>query len=191
MSTVVLGLGNPGPDYAGHRHNAGEMALAVLAADVGVVVKRGRGRLARTASAVADLSGRRVILTTLTSYMNESGSAVRPLLDYYKIAPDSLIVIHDELDLPFGTIRIKHGGGDNGHNGLRSITRSLGTPDYSRVRLGIGRPIGRQPPADFVLHDFTAAERMQLPHLLDEASRAVTLLVGHGLVYTQNELHRT
>jgi PTH1 family peptidyl-tRNA hydrolase len=101
-----------------------------------------------------------------------------------------LIVLHDELDLPFGTVRIKQGGGDNGHNGLRSITRSVSSPDYVRVRIGIGRPMGRQSPADFVLHDFSAAERTELPAILDQAARAVSLLIAAGVDRAQNELHR-
>ncbi|MDQ3735751.1 MAG: aminoacyl-tRNA hydrolase [Actinomycetota bacterium] len=187
---VVVGLGNPGPGYAGNRHNVGAMVVDQIAADIGANLKRGSGKLARSHSAAIRCGQSRVILARPSTYMNVSGQAVRPLLDYYNVEPASLIVIHDELDLPFGSVRIKHGGGDNGHNGLRSITGSLGTPDYVRVRIGIGRPVGRQSPADFVLHDYSAAERTELTAILDEAARAVTLIVEAGVVAAQNEVHR-
>lgn len=189
-SAVVVGLGNPGPEYAGNRHNVGAMVLAELAATERVTLRRAPARLARAVCASIRMSGARVVLARLTTYMNESGNAVRPLLDYYKAAPASLIVLHDELDLPFGSVRIKQGGGDNGHNGLRSITRSLGTPDYVRIRIGIGRPFGRQPPADFVLRDYGAAERAELPVIIDQAAGAVSLIIAGGVVAAQNELHR-
>lgn len=188
-SAVVVGLGNPGPEYSGHRHNAGAMAVAEMARAEAVTLKRGRGKLARVVSSTVHTAGARVVLATLTTYMNESGQAVGPLLDYYKADPGTLIVAHDELDLPFGTVRIKRGGGDNGHNGLRSITRSLGTPDYLRIRIGIGRPTGRESPADFVLHGFTAGERAELPRLLSVVSHAVTLLISHGVNHAQNQVH--
>ncbi|MBA3338566.1 MAG: aminoacyl-tRNA hydrolase [Geodermatophilaceae bacterium] len=189
-SVVVLGLGNPGPDYAGNRHNVGAMVVAEIAAEQGVSLKRGPSRLARVVCAPTRLAGARVLLARLTTYMNESGQAVRPLLDYFKAEPATLIVVHDELDLPFGAVRIKQGGGDNGHNGLRSITASLTTPDYVRIRIGIGRPVGRQSPADFVLRDYSSSERAELPAILDQAARAVTLILERGLVAAQNELHR-
>ncbi len=189
-AAIVVGLGNPGPDYAGHRHNVGAMVVAAIAAAQGVTLKRGRGRLARVACTSTRLAGSRVLLATLTTYMNESGQVVRPLLDYYKSEPGSLIVLHDELDLPFGAVRIKQGGGDNGHNGLRSITQSLHSPDYIRIRIGIGRPVGRQSPADFVLRDFSAAERTELPAILDQAAGAVSLIIAGGVGHAQNELHR-
>jgi len=187
---IVVGLGNPGPGYAGNRHNVGAMAIGEIAGAQGVVLKRGPTRLARVVCSTTPLAGARAVLATLTTYMNESGQAIRPLLDYYKTEPESLIVLHDELDLPFGTVRIKQGGGDNGHNGLRSISRSVSSPDYVRVRIGIGRPVGRQSPADFVLRDFSAAERTELPAILDQAARAVRLIVSLGVVAAQNELHR-
>lgn len=189
--SLVVGLGNPGPAYAGHRHNVGAMALVSLATEQGAQLKRGRGRLARVLSSPVRLANRRAILATFTTYMNESGQAARPLLDYYRLDPDSLAVMHDELDLPFGTIRIKYGGGDNGHNGLRSITRAVASPDYFRIRIGIGRPVGRQDPADFVLTNFTAAQRRELPTLFDVAGGAVLSLIGHGLTYAQNAVHRS
>jgi PTH1 family peptidyl-tRNA hydrolase len=188
-TAVVVGLGNPGLGYAGNRHNVGAMVVAGLAADVGVNLKRGSGKLARVVSTATRLAGRRVVLATLTTFMNESGQAVRPLLDYYKADLASLIVLHDELDLPYGSVRIKQGGGDNGHNGLRSITGSLGSPDYVRIRIGIGRPVGRQSAADFVLRDFTATERTELPSILENAAHAVRLILSAGVVAAQNELH--
>ena len=187
---VVVGLGNPGPGYAGNRHNVGAMAIGEIAGAQGVVLKRGPTRLARVVCSTTPLAGARAVLATLTTYMNESGQAVRPLLDYYKADPGSAIVLHDELDLPFGTVRVKQGGGDNGHNGLRSITRSVHSPDYIRIRIGIGRPVGRQSPADFVLRDFSAAERTELPAILDQAAGAVSLIIAGGVGHAQNELHR-
>ena len=187
---VVVGLGNPGADYAGNRHNVWAMVVTGMATELRAGLKRGRGKLARVLNSTARLAGRRVVLATLTTYMNESGQAVRPLLDYFKIDPTSLIVIHDELDLPFGVVRIKRAGGDNGHNGLRSITQAVGSRDYIRIRVGIGRPPGRQPPADFVLRDFSAAERVQLPGILGAGAEAVNLIVAHGVARAQNEIHR-
>jgi PTH1 family peptidyl-tRNA hydrolase len=184
-AAVVVGLGNPGPDYAGNRHNVGAMVIAEIAAGQGVALKRAPGRLSRAVCASTRLGRARVVLARLTTYMNESGQAVRPLLDYYKAEPTSLIVVHDELDLPFGTVRIKQGGGDNGHNGLRSITQSLRTPGYTRVR------VGRRSGADYVLGDFAAAERERLPAVLDLASHAVTLVIEVGLVHAQNHTHIT
>lgn len=188
-NALIVGLGNPGPDYVGNRHNVGAMVVSQIAAEHGGRLKRGSGRLARVLSGSIRLADRRVIVAVLTTYMNESGQAVRPLLDYYKASPATLVAVHDELDLPFGTVRIKAGGGDNGHNGLRSITQSLKTPDYLRVRIGIGRPLGRQSAADFVLSDFTAAERAELPELLTSASDAVTLLIERGIAVAQNVIH--
>jgi len=187
---VVVGLGNPGPEYAGHRHNVGAMVVAGLAASGGIKLKRGSGKLAHVVSIATRMAEHRVVLATLTTYMNDSGQGVRPLLDYYQADPGSLIVLHDELDLAFGTVRIKQGGGNNGHNGLRSITRAVGTPDYVRVRIGIGRPVGRQAPADFVLREFTATERAELPAILDDAAGAVTMIIAGGVLAAQNELHR-
>jgi len=189
-TAIVLGLGNPGPGYAGNRHNVGAMVVVGLATDEGINLKRGSGKLARVVSTATRLEGRRVVLATLTTFMNESGQAVRPLLDYYKADLASLIVLHDELDLPFGVVRIKQGGGGNGHNGLRSLTGSLNSPDYVRIRIGIGRPVGRQPPADFVLRDFSASERTELPAILDNAARAVRLILSAGVEAAQNEVHR-
>ncbi len=131
-----------------------------------------------------------MLLAKPMSYMNESGGSVKSLLSYYKIPPARMIVVHDELDLPFAAIRLKIGGGDNGHNGLRSITRSLGLPDYNRVRVGVGRPSGRRDPADFLLSDFTSAERKELPLIIDRAADAVEALLERGLAAAQNDFNR-
>ena len=185
----MVGLGNPGPGYAGNRHNVGAMVLDELAARAGIRLSAGKGARARALSGEGRLAGRRVVLARPTSYMNESGGPVRGLLDYHSIPLADLVVIHDELDLPFATVRLKRGGGEGGHNGLRSITRSIGSKDYLRVRVGIGRPPGRQDPADFVLRDFSATERKELDLLLAEAADATELLLERGLDVAQNEVH--
>jgi peptidyl-tRNA hydrolase, PTH1 family len=145
----------------------------------------------RSGNDVADgsLDGVPVTVARPRSYMNLSGRPVAALAAFYKIPPARLVVVHDELDLPFGSIRLKLGGGDNGHNGLRSITSALGTRDYYRVRFGIGRPPGRMDPAAFVLRDFTTAERKELPYLIDRGADAAQTLVGQGLAVAQNLYH--
>ncbi len=186
---LVVGLGNPGPSYAGNRHNVGAMVLDELAARAGVRLSPGKGKRARTLIGEGRLAGRRVVLARPTSYMNESGGPVRGLLDYHSIPPTDLVVLHDELDIPFAGVRLKRGGGEGGHNGLRSITRSTGTKDYLRVRVGIGRPPGRQDPADFVLKDFSATERKELDLLVAEAADATEELLALGLEAAQNVVH--
>ena len=183
---LVVGLGNPGPAYRGNRHNVGFMILDVLAERVG-------GRFSKHKARADVLEGRlgpppapRVVLAEPRSYMNESGGPVAGLCGFYKIPVERLVVVHDELDLPYGSLRLKIGGGDNGHNGLRSITRSLGSREYLRVRFGIGRPPGRMDPADYVLRDFSAAERKDLDFNVDRAADAVETLVREGLESTQN-----
>ena len=186
---LVVGLGNPGPGYAGNRHNVGVMVLEELAARAGVRLSPGKGARARALAGEGRLAGRRVVLARPTTYMNESGGPVRSLLDYHSIAPADLVIVHDELDIPFTTVRLKRGGGEGGHNGVRSVSRSTGTKDYLRVRVGIGRPPGRQDPADFVLKDFSAAERKELDLLVAEAADATELLLARGLESAQNEVH--
>jgi PTH1 family peptidyl-tRNA hydrolase len=186
---LVVGLGNPGPGYAGNRHNVGVMVLEELASRAGIRLAPGKGARARALSGEGRLAGRRVVLARPTTYMNESGGPVRGLLDYHHIDVADLVVVHDELDISFASVRLKRGGGEGGHNGLRSITRSTGTKDYLRVRVGIGRPPGRQDPADFVLKDFSATERKELPFLLPEAADAVELLLARGLEAAQNQVH--
>lgn len=183
---LVAGLGNPGPQYAGNRHNAGFMVADLLAARVGSGFRRDR---ARSQAASGRLAGVPAILAKPMSFMNLSGEPIVAMARFYKIPASRLVVVHDELDLPFGTIRLKLGGGDGGHNGLRSLTRSLATRDYYRVRVGIGRPPGRQDPADYVLRDFSAAERKELPLVLERAADAVEALLRLGLEAAQNEFH--
>src|ERR1039457_6336739 len=183
---LIAGLGNPGPQYAGNRHNVGFMAADELAGGMGTRLRRDRSR-ARLAT--GRLAGLPVVLAEPMTYMNLSGRPVAALRSFYKIPPDRIVVLHDELDIPFGVIRLKLGGGDNGHNGLRSVTAALGTRDYYRARFGIGRPPGRMDPADYVLRDFSAAEREQLPELLASCADAVTVLLGHGLGAAPNKFH--
>jgi PTH1 family peptidyl-tRNA hydrolase len=186
---LVVGLGNPGPSYAGNRHNIGAMVLDELAARAGGKLSPGKGKRARTLVGEGRLAGRRVVLARPTTYMNESGGPVRGLLDYHSVPATDLVVVHDELDIPFGTVRLKRGGGEGGHNGVRSISRSTGTKDYLRVRVGIGRPPGRQDPADFVLKDFSATERKELDLLVAEAADATEELLALGLEAAQNAVH--
>jgi peptidyl-tRNA hydrolase, PTH1 family len=183
---IIVGLGNPGPEYAGTRHNAGAMVLDVLAERAGARFKAHRSR---NDIAEGRLSGQPVTLARPHSYMNLSGGPVAALVGFYKAQPDHVVVIHDELDIPFDAVRLKLGGGDNGHNGLRSITASLGTRDYYRVRFGIGRPPGRMDAAAFVLKDFSVAERKELPFALERAADATAALIAKGLVDAQNEYH--
>jgi peptidyl-tRNA hydrolase, PTH1 family len=184
---IVVGLGNPGPDYERTRHNVGAMVAAVLA-------ERAGGRFARHRRAHADvvegrLGGHRVVVAVPRSFMNESGGPVAALASFYKVTPERLVVLHDELDIPFAAVRLKLGGGDNGHNGLKAVRRSLGTGEFYRERVGIGRPPGRQDPADFVLRPFGSTERRELPFLLDRAADAVEALLDDGLDAAQNRFH--
>lgn len=183
---IIAGLGNPGPEYASTRHNAGQMVLALLAERIGARFKAHRSRCDIAEGRLGDQP---VTLARPLSYMNLSGPPVAALAAFYKTPPQRLVVIHDELDIPFGTLRLKLGGGDNGHNGLRSISQSLGTRDYYRVRFGIGRPPGRMDAASFVLKDFTAAERKELPWAIDRAADATEDLIARGLTETQNRYH--
>jgi PTH1 family peptidyl-tRNA hydrolase len=183
---LVVGLGNPGAEYANTRHNAGYLVVDLLAERSGA---RLRSHKARADAAQIRLGAAPAVLARTRTYMNVSGPPVAALRSFFKVDPDRLIVVHDELDIPFGSVRLKRGGGDNGHNGLRSISSSLGTRDYLRVRFGIGRPPGRMDPADFVLRDFATAERKELPFLVDRAADAVEALVADGLEATQNRFH--
>ena len=181
---LVVGLGNPGARYAATRHNAGALVLQLLAERLGV---RFKAHKSRCEIAETRLAGEPVVLARPLSYMNESGGPIVGAARFFKVSVEDVVVVHDELDLPFGALRIKRGGGDGGHNGLRSTTSSLGSKDYLRVRFGIGRPPGRQDPADYVLREFAAAERKELPFLLDRAADAVEALVERGLDAAQNE----
>jgi len=183
---LIAGLGNPGPEYAGNRHNAGQMVVDLLAERMGA-----RFKAHRTRNEVADgrLAGVPVTLAKPRTYMNVSGGPVAALAAFYKIPPERIVVVHDELDIPFGAVRLKRGGGDNGHNGLRSVTQALGTNEYNRARFGIGRPPGRMDAATFVLRDFSAAERKELPFLIDRCADAVETLLSKGLAAAQNTFH--
>ena len=183
---LVVGLGNPGPAYRGNRHNVGFLVLDLLAERVGGRFSKHKARADVIEGRLGPPPAPRVVLAEPRSYMNESGGPVAGLCGFYKIPVERLIVVHDELDLPYGSLRLKRGGGDNGHNGLRSITRSLGSREYLRVRFGIGRPPGRMDPADYVLRDFSPAERKDLDYNVDRAADAVETLVRDGLEATQN-----
>jgi PTH1 family peptidyl-tRNA hydrolase len=182
---LVFGLGNPGPSYAGHRHTVGHRVVQLLAERQRDSLRAHKSGRADVLEGRFDLGGPRVVLATGRCYMNESGGPVAALTRYYGIDPARLVVVHDELDIPFETLRVKLGGGDNGHNGLRSVRSALGTGDFYRVRVGVGRPPGRQSPADFVLSDYGSAERKLLPLQLERAADAVESLVRDGLEPTQ------
>ena len=184
---LVAGLGNPGPRYAGNRHNIGFMVADVLAARAGGASFRRDRSSAHAAAGL--LGGVPVVLVKPMSYMNLAGGPVTAVARFHKIPPQRIVVVHDELDLPYEAIRLKLGGGDNGHNGLRSVTAALGTRDYFRVRIGIGRPPGRQDPADFVLSDFSVAERSELGLVVERGADAVEALLRRGLAAAQNEFH--
>ena len=182
---LVVGLGNPGPSYARTRHNIGHLVADELAARTGAKWKQSK----QVKSEVIEtrISGLRTVLAKPRSYMNESGGPVSGLLKFFKVEPTGLVVVHDELDIDFGTLRAKFGGGDNGHNGLKSIRKSLGTGEYYRVRFGVGRPPGRQNPADFVLNEFSSTERKDLPFAVDRTADAVESLLTDGLEATQGK----
>lgn len=184
---LVVGLGNPGPDYADTRHNVGFRVVELLAG------RAGGGRFSRHRSNTdvleGRLAGRRAVLAKPRSYMNVSGGPVAGLVRYFSVPVEDLVVVHDDLDLGFGVVRLKRGGGEGGHNGLRSISASLGTRDFLRVRFGIGRPPGRQDPADYVLTRFSGAERKELDLAVDLAADAVEALLAEGLEPAQNRFH--
>ena len=184
---LIVGLGNPGPRYAGTRHNVGFLVADLLAERLGGKFKAHRSRSGPGLDIVEGrLGGHPVVIAKPRSFMNESGGPVSSVAKFFKVPLERITVVHDELDLPWGALRVKRGGGDGGHNGLRSITSALG-PDYNRVRFGIGRPPGRQDPAEFVLRDFAAAERKDLGFFVDRTADAVEHLIANGLEPTQNE----
>jgi PTH1 family peptidyl-tRNA hydrolase len=181
---LVVGLGNPGPTYASTRHNIGAMVIDEL-------VSQSAGKLTRHKRALAEvcetrIGGAQTILVKPLSYMNESGGPVKALASFYKVAPEQILVLHDELDIPLAAIRVKFGGGDNGHNGLKSIRSAFNTGDWHRIRLGIGRPPGQQDPADFVLRNFASTESTQVAELKAQGGEAVSCLITQGLVAAQN-----
>jgi len=184
---LVVGLGNPGPRYETTRHNVGFMVADVLAARLGTGFKVHKKSGAEVAT--GRLGGRSVVLAKPRVYMNESGRQVGPLANFYSVAPADVIVIHDELDIDFGRIRLKLGGGEGGHNGLRSVASALSSKDFHRVRIGIGRPPGRKDPAAYVLENFSSAERTEVPTILEQAADATELLIRDGLEPAQNTVH--
>lgn len=186
---LVVGLGNPGPEYGGNRHNVGQMVLDTLAARMGGKFAAHKGARAAALEGRLWVGGPRAVLAKPLTYMNVSGGPTSSLAKYYGIDPDHVVAVHDELDIPFNTVRLKLGGGEGGHNGLRDISKALGTKDYLRVRVGVGRPPGRMDAADFVLRDFSTAEKKELPFLLDEAADAVEVLARDGLAAAQQKFH--
>ena len=182
---LIVGLGNPGAEYEFTRHNIGFLCADVIAGRIG-------GSFGRHKRANADVlegrfDGHRLVIAKPRTFMNASGGAAKALADFYKVPLEHIVAIHDELDLPFAAQRFKLGGGDNGHNGLRSMRASLGSGDFLRARLGIGRPPGRQDPADYVLRAFASAERKELGVVLERAAEAVEMLVREGLAKTQQQ----
>lgn len=189
---LVVGLGNPGPTYAGHRHNIGYLVADELASRMGAgfrAHKSGRADVVEGRFGAPGQPGPRVVLARPRCYMNETGGPVKALATFYKVPPERVVAVHDELDIPFDTMRVKLGGGDNGHNGLKSLRSSLGTGDFHRVRVGIGRPPGRQDVSDFVLSGYSAAERKVLPLQVDTAADAVECLVAEGLERAQQKFN--
>ncbi|MEU3856877.1 aminoacyl-tRNA hydrolase [Streptomyces sp. NPDC028722] len=185
---LIVGLGNPGPEYAMNRHNVGFMVADLLAERIGGKFKRaGKAQAQVLEGRIGPVgpANRRVILAKPMSYMNLSGGPVNALKDFYKVPPANVVAVHDELDIDYGTLRLKLGGGDNGHNGLKSMTKAMG-PGYHRVRFGIGRPPGRMQVADFVLKDFSPGERKELGYFVDRAADAVEALVIEGLERAQS-----
>ena len=186
---LIVGLGNPGPEYEKTRHNIGQMVLDELAKEVGGSFKKHSKASAVVVDGRLGFGGPKVILMKSLGYMNTSGGPVSAVAKFYGIDPDHIIVVHDELDIPFDTIKLKIGGGEGGHNGLRDITKALGTKDYYRVRTGIGRPPGRMDTADFVLKPFSSTEAKDLPFLISNAADATMMLVKEGLLATQQRYH--
>jgi PTH1 family peptidyl-tRNA hydrolase len=184
---LVVGLGNPGPNYAKTRHNLGFMVADILAGRIGSGFKLHKRSGADVAT--GRLGGRSVVLAKPRVYMNESGRQVGPLAKFYSVPPADIVVLHDELDIDFGRIRLKLGGGEGGHNGLRSVAAALGTKDFQRVRIGVGRPPGRKDPAAFVLETFNSVERPEVPLLCENAADATELLLQVGLEAAQNTVH--
>ncbi|MEV0713544.1 aminoacyl-tRNA hydrolase [Asanoa sp. NPDC050611] len=183
---LVVGLGNPGKEYAKNRHNVGFMVADLIAERIGAKFGRHRRAVADVAEGRLGFGGPRLVLVKPLTYMNLSGGPTVALAQFYKVPPEQIIAVHDELDIPYGQIRAKIGGGEGGHNGLRSMSKSLGTKDYARVRFGIGRPPGRQDPADYVLNDFSAAERKELEFLVDRAADVAEAVASKGVEWAQN-----
>ena len=186
---LVVGLGNPGKEYAGNRHNVGFMVADLLASRLGAKFGRSKRGHADLAEGRLSLGGPKLVLVKPLTYMNLSGAPVVSLAQFFKVPVTNVIAVHDELDVPFGQVRVKRGGGEGGHNGLRSMSKSLASKEYARVRFGIGRPPGRQDPADYVLSDFSGAERKELEFLVDRAADVVEAVVLEGVEWAQNKYH--
>lgn len=187
VSALIVGLGNPGENYAGTRHNIGQMVVDELASRASATLSV--HKKTRTRAATVRLGGEAVVVAVPMSYMNVSGGPVHALANYQSVAPRDVVVVHDELDIPFGEVKIKRGGGSGGHNGLKDITKALGTPDYVRIRVGIGRPPGRMDAATFVLKPFSAAERKELDLLIARAADAAEAVITDGLEAAQQYFH--
>ncbi len=186
---LVVGLGNPGPRYASTPHNIGYTVVDELSARLGGPLRSHKSRRADVLVGRLELGGPRLVLGRARAFMNESGGPVKTLMDFYKVPPGRLIVIHDEIDLPFGAIRVKCGGGDNGHNGLKSVRSALGTGDFCRVRIGIGRPVGPVPPATYVLSRWSTQREKEIPSLTGRSADAVATLIRQGLEATQAQFN--
>ena len=187
MTWLVVGLGNPGDQYAATRHNIGQMVIDELARRHSVKFSSHKSRTDIAAFKLGvGIDAHSVIIGKSKSYMNETGGPVKALANFYSVEPEKVIALHDELDIPFAAIRTKLAGGDNGHNGLKSMTSSFGTPNYYRIRLGIGRPMGQQDPADFVLKAFSKAEQKDLADFIDRGADVVESLISKGLEATQS-----
>ena len=190
MTWLVVGLGNPGDQYAATRHNIGQMVIDELARRHSVKFSSHKSRTDIAAFKLGvGIDAHSVIIGKSKSYMNETGGPVKALANFYSVEPTKIIALHDELDIPFAAIRTKLAGGDNGHNGLKSMTSSFGTPDYYRIRLGIGRPMGQQDPADFVLKAFSKVEQKELPEFIDRGADVVESLITKGLEATQSSFN--
>ena len=190
MTWLVVGLGNPGDQYAATRHNIGQMVIDELARRHNVKFSSHKSRTDIAAFKLGvGIDAHSVIIGKSKSYMNETGGPVKALANFYSIEPTKIIALHDELDIPFAAIRTKLAGGDNGHNGLKSMTSSFGTPNYYRIRLGIGRPMGQQDPADFVLKAFSKVEQKDLAEFIDRGADVVESLISKGLEATQSSFN--
>ncbi|MFT4156777.1 MAG: aminoacyl-tRNA hydrolase [Microbacterium sp.] len=185
---LVVGLGNPGLRYAATRHNIGQMVIDELAARRSETFREHKAG-ARVAETWLRPGADKLVLAKPNTFMNVSGTPVAALARFYSVPAERIVVVHDELDIPFDTVKLKTGGGHGGHNGVRDIARAMTTADFPRVRVGIGRPPGRQDPADWVLSAFGAQERANLPILVSDAADAVELLVSDGLLAAQQKHH--
>jgi PTH1 family peptidyl-tRNA hydrolase len=190
MTWLVAGLGNPGDQYAATRHNVGQMVIDQLVKrhSIKLASHKSRTHIAAYKLGVG-IDAHQIILAKSHSYMNETGGPIKALANFYSIEPENIIALHDELDIGFAAIRTKLGGGDNGHNGLKSMTSAFDTPDYYRVRLGIGRPMGQQDPADFVLKQFSKEEKKELDEFIERGADVVEFLIEQGLELTQGKFN--